>query len=155
MKKELRDYLSNYALINYRLRDGSSVIANEKHYDKDTQSFYISGAVEIKLTPEGSSFLIPWVLTDDEDIIQIQKSNIITSAAVSEDIQIQYHKYLIKLNLQDNLTEKEIGIILDQVFTDDVDNLDTSEVDGGYEALYDYDEPKDLEWRSKWKPYNN
>ena len=155
MKKELKDYLSNFALINYRLRDGSSVIANEKHYDKDTRSFYISGAVEVKLTPEGGSFLIPWVLTDDDEIIQIEKSNVITSAAVTEAIQIQYHKYLIKLNLQDNLTENEISIILDRVFTDEVDNLDTSEIDGGYEAFYDYEEPKDLEWRNKWKPYNN
>lgn len=155
MKKELKNYLDNFALINYRLSDGSSVVANEKHYDKETRSFYISGAVELKITPEGSSFFIPWVLTDDEDIIQIEKSNVITSAAVTEDIQIQYHRYLIKLNLQDNLTENELNTVLDKLFTDDVDNLDTSEFDGGYEAMDDYDKPKDLEWRNKWRPYNN
>jgi len=155
MKKELRDYLNNFNLINYRLTDGSNIIANEKHYDNESESFYISTAIELKVTGRGNSIFIPWILSEDDDIIKIHKDRVIASASVIDDIQIQYHRYLIKNNLQDSLTDDEINVILDRLFTDDLDNLDNAEFDGGIEALYEYEKPKDLEWRKKWKPYDN
>ena len=156
MKKPLRDYLNQFELMSYRMRDGSSVVANEEYFDDESQTFAITRAVEIKVSGSGKSFFIPWILTGDDEMVQIHKDNIIAAAPTSEDIQIQYHRYILKNNLQEHMTDNEIEIVLSQLFDDDLDNLDDVEIDGGYEDYtMDDDPPKTLEWRKQWKPYDN
>lgn len=155
MNEALKDYMKGFDLMGYRLRDGSHIIANEDHYDSAHHAFYVSAAVQVNISNDGKAFFSPWLITGDEEQIRILNTHIIASAPPVEDIKIQYHRYIISSNLHGALTKKEIGIILDQLFYDELDNLDNTEIDGGMFDEYTSLEPKTLEWRKQWKPYDN
>ena len=53
------------------------------------------------------------------------------------------------------LTKNEIKVVLDQLFNSDLDNQDNIEIDGGIFDDYIPLEERTLEWRKKWKPYDN
>jgi len=155
MNEALRDYMKGFDLMGYRLRDGSHIIANEDHYDSTMHAFYVSAPVQVNVSDEGKAFFSPWLITDDEEQIRILTTNIIASAPPVEDIKIQYHRYMISSNLHGALTKNEIKVVLDQLFHDNLDNLEDIEIDGG--IFDDYTPPiqRSLEWRKKWKPYDD
>jgi len=155
MNEALKDYMKGFDLMGYRLRDGSHIIANEDHYDSVMHAFYVSGAVQVHVSDEGKAFFSPWLITDDEEQIRILNTNIVASAPPIEDIKIQYHRYIISNNLHGALTKHEIKVVLDQLFSDALDNLEEIEIDGG--IFDDYTPPiqRSLEWRKKWKPYDD
>ena len=70
-------------------------------------------------------------------------------------MKIQYHRYIISTNLHGALTKNEIKVVLDQLFNSDLDNQDNIEIDGGIFDDYIPLEERTLEWRKKWKPYDN
>tara|TARA_R110001606_G_scaffold49611_1_gene125112 strand:- start:7509 stop:7964 length:456 start_codon:yes stop_codon:yes gene_type:complete len=146
----LNDYLKDFDLMSYRLLDGSHIIANEDHYDNDAKSFYVTRPVEIKVDNEGRCFLLPWLMTEGEDLVPIANQNIISFAQPSKNIQIQYHRYILKTELYGVLTEKEINVALNQLFNHELDNQDTID-NMDYQDL----PPRSLKWRLQQKPYHN
>ena len=155
MNEALKDYMKGFDLMGYRLRDGSHIIANEDHYDSTMHAFYVSAAAQVNVSDEGKAFFSPWLITDDEEQIRILTTNIIASAPPVEDIKIQYHRYIISSNLHGALTKNEIKVVLDQLFHDNLDTLDNVEIDGGIFDDYIPLEERTLEWRKKWRPYDN
>ncbi len=155
MNEALKDYMKGFDLMGYRLRDGSHIIANEDRYDSAMHAFYVTAPVEVHISDDGKAFFSPWLITDEEEQIRILNINIVASAPPVEDIKIQYHRYIISSNLHGALTKKEIKVILDQLFHDGLDNLDNVDIDGG--IFDDYTPPiqRSLEWRKKWKPYDD
>lgn len=158
-KKAIQEYLSEFDLMSYRLSDGSHIIANEDHYDNDAKSFYVTRPIEIKIGSRGDCFFIPWLIAHEDDLISISNANIMAFAQPSANMQIQYHRFILKTNLDGILTEKEIKIVLDQLFYPEVDNQEDVD-DIGY--MDDMDNSvgyssssKSLEWRMKQYPYNN
>jgi len=157
MNKDLKDYLNQFEIVTYRLIDGSHIIANEEKFDRDTRSFHLTGAVEIQILGKNESFFNPWMLVKDIDVIQIKESQIISSGVPLESVQIQYHRYLIKSNLEGHLTNNEIDTVLKQLFNDPVDNFMYTDIDGGIDdtEIDDcYNPQSSFKWRSKWdNPY--
>ena len=155
MNEALKDYMKGFDLMGYRLRDGSHIIANEDHYDSTMHAFYVTAAVQVHISDEGKAFFSPWLITGDEEQIRILTTHIIAFSPPLEYIKVQYHKYIISSNLYGSLTKKEIGHVLDQLFNDELDNQDNGEIDGGIFDDYTSLEPKTLEWRNQWRPYDN
>lgn len=146
----LNDYLKDYDLMSYRLLDGSHIVANEDHYDSDAESFYVTRPVEIKVDSDGRCFLLPWLITEGDDLISIANRNIMSFAQPSLNLQIQYHRYILKTELNSILTEKEINVVLNQLFNHELDNQDTIDNMDGLDLP-----PRSLKWRLKQKPYLN
>lgn len=155
MNEALEDYMRDFDLMGYRLLDGSHIIANEDHYDPEQKAFYVTAAVEVNISSEGKAFFSPWLITDEHELIRLLNTNIVASSPPVEDLKIQYHRYLLSSNLHGALTKKEIDTVIDQLFNDDIDNLDNTEIDGGIFNKYTSSKPKTLEWRNQWKPYDN
>ena len=155
MNEALKDYMKGFDLMGYRLRDGSHIIANEDRYDSAMHAFYVTAPVQVHISDDGKAFFSPWLITDEEEQIRILNVNIVASAPPVEDIKIQYHRYIISSNLHGSLTKNEIQVVLDQLFHDNLDNLDNVEIDGGIFDDYIPLEERTLEWRKKWKPYDN
>lgn len=155
MNEALKDYMKEFDLMGYRLRDGSHIIANEDHYDSGQHAFYITAAVQVNISGDGKAFFSPWLITGDEENIRILSTNIIASAPPVEEIKIQYHRYIISSNLHGALTKNEIQTVIDQLFNDELDNLDNAEIDGGFFDDFTELKPRTLEWRNQWKPYDN
>lgn len=157
MNKDLRDYLNQFEIVTYRLTDGSHIIANEEKYDRDTRTFHLTGVVEIQILGKNESFLNPWMLVKDVDVVQIKENQIIASSVPLESVQIQYHKYLIQCNLEGHLTKNEITTVLKQLFNDPVDNFMNIDIDGGIDDIKIdncYNPQSSFEWRKKWDdPY--
>lgn len=155
MNEALKDYMNGFDLMGYRLRDGSHIIANEESYDSAQHAFYVTAAAQVHISDEGKAFFSPWLITGDEEQIRILNTHIIAFSPPLEYIKVQYHKYIISSNLHGSLTKKEIGHVLDQLFNDELDNQDNGEIDGGIFDEYTLLEPRTLEWRNQWRPYDN
>ena len=148
MNEALKDYMRDFCLIGYRLVDGSHIIANEDHYNSDEKAFYVSGAVQVNVCPEGRMFLAPWLINDIDELVRLLDSNIIASSPPIDDIAIQYHRYLLISNLNGVLSPNEIKAVINELFNTGLDKDDSN---GGIFNKYPSLKPKDLEWRKQWK----
>ena len=74
---------------------------------------------------------------------------------ISDDGKAFFSPWLIT-DEEEQIRILNINIVAsDQLFHDDLDNLDNIEIDGGIFDDYTPLEARTLEWRKKWKPYDD
>lgn len=135
----IQDFLDDHLVNGFRLIDGSYILALEKEYDPETDTFYLLEPLELNYTVSGHGSLKPWLHTNTGEAIPLQGDKILVAAPTTPELKIYYHRYNLMNKLSFIMTEKEIDSILNQLFPDEVDNQDTSVHD-----------PQFNKWRSKW-----
>jgi hypothetical protein len=155
--EDLTDYLNNWAIMSYRLVDGSYVLAEEVDHDEQSNILYIAGALEFKTDIiTAKSYLTPWLESGCDELIQLAGDKIIARSETPLNYKSNYHKYYLSEQLKLNLNEEEIDDVLYQISNPPVDNLDYSEEGDSYEEDLgmNFDQPlSDIheEWRKKFK----
>ena len=135
----IKDYLDDHLINGFRLIDGSYILALEKEYDAENDTFYLLEPLELKFTASGEGSLKPWIHTNTGEPISLQGDKILIAAPTTPELKYYYHRYNLMNKLSLIMTEKEIDSILDQLFPHEFDDQDLS-----------VNDPQFNKWRSKW-----
>jgi hypothetical protein len=146
MINAINDFLDEQLVNGYRLIDGNYIIALEERYDTEEDTFYLLDPVQFDYDDSGRGTFKPWIHTDSEEAIPLQAYRILTSVQTSHELKIAYNRYNLISNLSSVMTNKEIDAVLNQLFPDQVDSLDSS-VNGKDLSV---DDSEFYEWRSNW-----
>ena len=128
MTNDLKEFLQESRIINYKLLDGSYIIAQEVEFDSDKEYLAIINPVEIKTVDKKVAFTT-WIDCEIDAVMRIEFRQIITSTEASLDYKSEYFKFFIYNKLRSILNQEEINQYLDETpnYNPSFDNLDLSE----------------------------
>lgn len=106
MTEELKEFLEEAKIINYRLSDSSYIIAQEIEYEIEDNYVSIINPVEIKVINDKTAFTT-WIDCELDAIMRIDLDKIIASTEASIEYKSQYFKFFIYKQLKNFLTENE------------------------------------------------
>jgi hypothetical protein len=129
-------------LYTYRLSDGSYLIAEELDVDENNGAIYIANPLEL-IRDSSTVKLRPWVVVDQDDIIELNSSTIISRSNTSKILISFYLKYIAYEKLITNISNIDKDL-LNQDNNDELDNLDS--IDDFFSKLN-----KSSECRWDWK----
>lgn len=129
-------------LCTYRLSDGSYLIAEELDVDENNGAIYIANPLEL-IRDSSTVKLRPWVVVDQDDIIELNSSTIISRSNTSKILISFYLKYIAYEKLITNISNIDKDL-LNQDNNDELDNLDS--IDDFFSKLN-----KSSECRWDWK----
>ena len=129
-------------LFTYRLSDGTYLIAEELDVDEDNGAIYVANPLEL-IRDSTIVKLRPWVIVDQDDIVELNSTNIISRSNSSEAVISYYLKYIAYEKLLTNISNIDKDV-LNQDDNDELDNLDS--MDDFFDKLN-----KSSECRWDWK----
>ena len=129
-------------LFTYRLSDGTYLIAEELDVDEDNGAIYVANPIEL-IRDSTMVKLRPWVIVDQDDIVELNSTNIISRSNSSEAVISYYLKYIAYEKLLTNISNIDKDV-LNQDDNDELDNLDS--MDDFFDKLN-----KSSECRWDWK----
>jgi len=129
-------------LFTYRLSDGTYLIAEELDVDEDNGAIYVANPLEL-IRDSTMVKLRPWVIVDQDDIVELNSTNIISRSNSSEAVISYYLKYIAYEKLLTNISNIDKDV-LNQDDNDELDNLDS--MDDFFDKLN-----KSSECRWDWK----
>ena len=129
-------------LFTYRLSDGTYLIAEELDVDEDNGAIYVANPLEL-IRDSTMVKLRPWVIVDQDDIVELNSTNIISRSNSSEAVISYYLKYIAYEKLLTNISNIDKDV-LNQDDNDELDNLDS--IDDFFSKLN-----KSSECRWDWK----
>lgn len=141
--EDLKNHVNETDVMSYRTTDGSYILAEEIDYEESLNITYVAGALELVIdTMSGKSFLKPWLMSSDEEVVEIFGDKIVGRAQASFELKMHYHRYFITEKLMGILTQKEMDMLLNDMFKPPVDKQDSS---NDYTSAMDYH----MQWRKK------
>ena len=127
MMNEFYEELYGENVFTYRLSDGSYVVADELDLDEDTGAIYVADPLEFIRSASGECKLRPWVILDEENVVEINSSNIISRSSTAEVIKSCYLKFISAERLLNQIHKLNEEGNLDQDNYDGLDKLDSSD----------------------------
>ena len=124
---EFYEELYGENLFTYRLTDGSYVVADELDLDEDTGVIYIADPLELLRDSAGECRLRPWIIVDEENIVELNSSNIISRSSTAQILRTCYLKYISAERLLNQIHKLNEEDNLDQDNYDGLDKLDYSD----------------------------
>jgi hypothetical protein len=138
MMNEFYEELYSENLMTYRLTDGSYIVAEELDIDEETGAIYIASPLELVRNKDVR--LIPWILVEADEPIELNAHNIISRSNTSTVITKYYLKYMAYEKIINALNNMN----MDQDNNDALDNLDST--DDFFDKL---NKPSESRWN--WK----
>ena len=127
MMNEFYEELYGENVFTYRLSDGSYVVADELDLDEDTGAIYVADPLELIRSASGECKLRPWVILDEENVVEINSSNIISRSSTAKVIKSCYLKFISAERLLKQIHKLNEEGNLDQDNYDGLDKLDSSD----------------------------
>ena len=124
------------------MSDGTYLIAEELDVDEDNGAIYVANPLEL-IRDSTMVKLRPWVIVDQDDIVELNSTNIISRSNSSEAVISYYLKYIAYEKLLTNISNIDKDV-LNQDDNDELDNLDS--MDDFFDKLN-----KSSECRWDWK----
>jgi len=149
--EDLKKHVQETDIMSYRTTDGSYVVAEEVDYEESLNITYVAGALELDINSKtGKSILKPWLMSNDDEVVEIFGDKIVGRAEASFELKMHYHRYFITEKLMGILTQKEMDMIINDMFKPQVDKQDTTHdwiPDNGInqQSAMDYH----MQWRKK------
>jgi hypothetical protein len=138
MMNEFYEELYSENLMTYRLTDGSYIVAEELDIDEETGAIYVASPLELVRNKDVR--LIPWILVEADEPIELNAHNIISRSNTSTVITKYYLKYMAYEKIINALNNMN----MDQDNNDALDNLDST--DDFFDKL---NKPSESRWN--WK----
>lgn len=138
MMNEFYEELYSENLMTYRLTDGSYIVAEELDIDEETGAIYVASPLELVRNKDVR--LIPWILVEADEPIELNAHNIISRSNTSTIITKYYLKYMAYEKIINALNNMN----MDQDNNDALDNLDST--DDFFDKL---NKPSESRWN--WK----
>jgi hypothetical protein len=138
MMNEFYEELYSENLMTYRLTDGSYIVAEELDIDEETGAIYVASPLELVRNKDVR--LIPWILVEADEPIELNAHNIISRSNTSTVITKYYLKYVAYEKIINALNNMN----MDQDNNDALDNLDST--DDFFDKL---NKPSESRWN--WK----
>lgn len=135
---EFYEELYSENLMTYRLTDGSYIVAEELDIDEETGAIYVASPLELVRNKDVR--LIPWILVEADEPIELNAHNIISRSNTSTVITKYYLKYMAYEKIINALNNMN----MDQDNNDALDNLDST--DDFFDKL---NKPSESRWN--WK----
>lgn len=135
---EFYEELYSENLMTYRLTDGSYIVAEELDIDEETGAIYVASPLELVRNKDVR--LIPWILVEADEPIELNAHNIISRSNTSTIITKYYLKYMAYEKIISALNNMN----MDQDNNDALDNLDST--DDFFDKL---NKPSESRWN--WK----
>ena len=129
MMEEFYEELYGENVFTYRLTDGSYIIADELELDEESGAIFVADPLEL-IRDETGYKLRPWIVLDDENIVELNSNNVIARSSTAAVFKTTYLKFVSA----ERLLRK-----IDSVFKeDDLDQDDYDEVDklGSYDDFF-------------------
>jgi len=121
---EFYEELHGENVFTYRLTDGSYIIADELELDEESGAIFVADPLELIRDPAGYK-LRPWILVDEENIVELNSSNIVARSSTAEMFVTSYLKFVSSERLLRKMSNIFKEDDLDQDNYDQVDNLDS------------------------------
>ena len=121
---EFYEELYGENIFTYRLTDGSYIIADELELDEELGAIFVADPLELIRDPSGYK-LRPWIMVDDENIVELNASTIIARSNTAEMFVSSYLKFVSSERLLRKMNSIFKEDELDQDDNDQVDNLDS------------------------------
>ena len=122
--EELKKLLNETDIISYRTTDGSYIIAEEVDYEESLNITYVASPLEFVMEESGRGYLKPWLISDEEEVVEIFGDKIVSRAVTAFELKMHYHRYFIMEKLRNVLTKQELNTVLREMFNPQVDNQD-------------------------------
>ena len=122
--EELKKLLNETDIISYRTTDGSYIIAEEVDYEESLNITYVASPLEFVMEESGRGYLKPWLISDEEEVVEIFGDKIVSRAVTAFELKMHYHRYFIMEKLRNVLTKQELNAVLREMFNPQVDNQD-------------------------------
>lgn len=90
---QVEEQLFEINLYTYRLNDGSYIIGEEINFDEEDCVLSMISPCRI-IMHEGGIALCDWIVSDFNDITQVNTSNIISRTEAPMDLKFLYTKYI-------------------------------------------------------------
>ena len=147
--EDLKRLLHETDIISYRTTDGSYVIAEEVDFEESLNITYVAQPLELVVN-NGRSFLQPWLMSDEEEVVEIFGDKIVGRAETAFELKMHYHRFCMMEKLRNVLNKDEMNMILNDMFNPQVDKQDFTEDD---EWIPEEESVTDIhmEWRRKQK----
>ena len=151
--EELKKLLNETDIISYRTTDGSYIIAEEIDYEESLNVTYVASPLEFVMEESGRGYLKPWLISDEEEVVEIFGDKIVSRAVTAFELKMHYHRYFIMEKLRNVLTRQELNAVLREMFNPQVDNQDfVDEDESGWKVDNGISQtPLDfhMQWRKK------
>ena len=152
--EDLKKYVNETDIMSYRTIDGSYILAEEIDYEESLNITYVAGALELVIdVKSGKSYLKPWLMGPEDEVVEIFGDKVVGRSETSFELKMHYHRYFITEKLMGILTQKEMDMLINDMFKPPVDNQDLTEDENSWipdngmnhESAMDFH----MQWRKK------
>ena len=150
--EELKKLLRETDIMTYRTTDGSYIIAEEVDYEESLNITYVASPLELVMQESGRGQLKPWLISDEEEVVEIFGDKIVSRAVTAFELKMHYHRYFIMEKLRNVLTKQEMNSILQEMFNPEVDKQDfTDEEEPSWIIDKGIDNTTPIDYHMQWR----
>ena len=148
--EELKKLLNETDIMSYRTTDGCYVIAEEVDYEESLNITYVASPLEFVLEESGKGYLKPWLISEEEEVVEIFGDKIVGRTETAFDLKMHYHRYFIVEKLRNVLTKQELNSILQEMFNPQVDNQDLAEEEPSWKMDNGISQKSPMDYHMQW-----
>lgn len=150
--EELKKLLNETDIMSYRTTDGSYIIAEEVDYEESLNITYVASPLEFVMQESGRGYLKPWLISDEEEVVEIFGDKIVGRSVTAFELKMHYHRYFIMEKLQNVLTQQELNKVLQEMFNPQVDKQDfTDEEEPSWIIDKGIDNTTPVDYHMQWR----